>query len=453
MCAASASTSGVIVSPASPVPSGASRLAKIARKAARRCDRIAGARADDLRAAIRVEHRGVQAPVLADAIRFRNDDDRGAGRRAQRIDARIGTGMRDGRERRLVGHDRVSRHARERLRGERHHAEPHPAVVGRHAVHARRRDEDQARHVRPQRRASACRPARGDFFEDMPRNDNPTAAATSTSAANAPITNSRRDRGGSTGRDAVADSASARDCNVGVRCVVVAHRRGRRRAHFGSRRFRRRRDPLISEPRDGADEILRVAVVAERAARLQHGLRERRVAAIRAAPYRGQQLVAADRARAVLDEIDHDLEHADPDRDIGAAMQQSARVRDQLEFVRNGRTGMGVLRISPPRMPEAGRRASRTTQRNVPRKRRERAPARRRTNIPRRPPVSSGTASLAYGYDRLARNDRASPCIRRRPRHSALPWCFSSPAARPRRRSPPTRPSRCRRRKPASTKP
>ena len=84
------------------------------------------------------------------------------------------------------------------------------------------------------------------------------------------------------------------------------------------------------------------ARVAERAACFQHGLRERRVAAVGAAPDRRQKLVATDRARAVFDEVDHDLEHADPDRDIGAAMQQSACVRDQLEFFetvgRHGRT-------------------------------------------------------------------------------------------------------------------
>jgi len=111
MCAASASTSGEIASPSSPVPSGASRSRRFF---ARRLAAATGsaARADDLGAAVGVEYRRVETPVFADAVRFGVDHDRGASRGTQRRDAGVRACMRDCRERRFVRHDGVTRHTR-----------------------------------------------------------------------------------------------------------------------------------------------------------------------------------------------------------------------------------------------------------------------------------------------------------------------------------------------------
>ena len=70
---------------------GSKQLAQIARETARRGNRIARARADDFRAAVRIEHRRIDAPILADAIRFGSNHDRGAGCRTQLRDARVRT--------------------------------------------------------------------------------------------------------------------------------------------------------------------------------------------------------------------------------------------------------------------------------------------------------------------------------------------------------------------------
>ena len=74
-------------------------------------------------------------------------------------------------------------------------------------------------------------------------------------------------------------------------------------------------DPAIAEARHRADHVLRLAVVVDRAARAQHGLAELRIGDIDALPDRGDELVLADRAVAVLDQVGKTIERARRDRD------------------------------------------------------------------------------------------------------------------------------------------
>ncbi len=87
------------------------------------------------------------------------------------------------------------------------------------------------------------------------------------------------------------------------------------------------RDPAIAEARNRADHVLPVARIADRAPRLQHGLAEQRVGDVDFAPDGRDQLVAPDRAVAVLDEIDEHVEHFRRQRRERAAVAQLARGR------------------------------------------------------------------------------------------------------------------------------
>ena len=183
MCAASASTSGEIGSPLRARPSGASNSRRFF---ARRLAAATGSAARALTiscAAVGVEYRRVDAPIFADMVRFGIDHDRSTGRRAQFRDTGVRTRVRDRRERRFVRHDRVTRHARQRRCADRHDAEPHPAVVGGHAVYVRRRDEDQARHGSARSDDRCCgRSVSGFRISTMRERDD--ADATAISARN-----------------------------------------------------------------------------------------------------------------------------------------------------------------------------------------------------------------------------------------------------------------------------
>jgi hypothetical protein len=72
----------------------------------------------------------------------------------------------------------------------------------------------------------------------------------------------------------------------------------------------RRRDPAEAEARHGADRVLHLAVVAHRAPRAQHDLADLRIGHVAAPEHRLRQLVAADRAFAVHDEILQAVERA-----------------------------------------------------------------------------------------------------------------------------------------------
>ena len=109
-------------------------------------------------------------------------------------------------------------------------------------------------------------------------------------------------------------------------------------------------DPAIAEARNRADHVLAVARIADRAPRLQHGLAEQRIGDVEFAPDGGDQLVAADRAVAVLDEIDQHVEDFRRQRCERAAAAQLARGR----IDRAGAEAVGRSRHRKEQRPPVG---------------------------------------------------------------------------------------------------
>jgi hypothetical protein len=100
--------------------------------------------------------------------------------------------------------------------------------------------------------------------------------------------------------------------------------------------------PAEPEPRHGADRALTLAVVADRPPRPQHHLRELRVGYVRAAEDRLHQLVAIDRAIAMLDQATQALEDAGGQRDGKAVAPQLmlGEIEDMIaEAIADGRHG------------------------------------------------------------------------------------------------------------------
>ena len=86
--------------------------------------------------------------------------------------------------------------------------------------------------------------------------------------------------------------------------------------------FVHRADEADALARDGADQALLFAAVADRLARGVDAAGQRGVRNDPAAPDRGDQIVLADHAVAVLHQIDQQVEHLRLERDqIGAAPQ------------------------------------------------------------------------------------------------------------------------------------
>src|SRR3546814_14771624 len=86
--------------------------------------------------------------------------------------------------------------------------------------------------------------------------------------------------------------------------------------------FRSRRQPAEPIARYGADRVLLLAIVPDRAAAAQHRLRQLRIGDVGTAEHGLHQFVAADRAIAVLDQATQAFEHACRQGDDVAAMEQ-----------------------------------------------------------------------------------------------------------------------------------
>src|SRR5581483_7660211 len=78
--------------------------------------------------------------------------------------------------------------------------------------------------------------------------------------------------------------------------------------------------------RDGADQLLRLAGVADRAARRVDVGGERGVRDRAPAPERGEQILSRDDAVAILDEIDQEIEHERLDGNRLAAAGELPRI-------------------------------------------------------------------------------------------------------------------------------
>jgi hypothetical protein len=111
-----------------------------------------------------------------------------------------------------------------------------------------------------------------------------------------------------------------RNCRHGSRldADAFAHRRRKAARFRRQHRVRRqraldclgRRHPAITETRNRPDHPLRLAIVADEPSRAQHDLAELHVGDVDAAPHRGDELVAPDRAIPMLDEVGQAIEHA-----------------------------------------------------------------------------------------------------------------------------------------------
>ncbi|PZQ15428.1 MAG: hypothetical protein DI564_08840 [Rhodanobacter denitrificans] len=214
-----------------------------------------------------------------------------------------------------------------------HDAEPQPGPLGRR-IDRGRQDRDQvvglhrsagraAAHGRRRRRRRRavpqpqCGERDADQHEHRDRERGPTARGTQRCGR-------RRHRRFRHGHGRIGERRRVRS-RRGSR-----HRFGRRR--LGGLLARHDLgDPAVAEAGYRADRLLRLAGVADRAPRLQHDLGQLGVSDVGLAPDRGHQLVAADRAVAVLDQIGQAVEHARRQRTQAAVLGQLARRKiDQM---------------------------------------------------------------------------------------------------------------------------
>ena len=104
----------------------------------------------------------------------------------------------------------------------------------------------------------------------------------------------------------------------------IRHRSGSRWRRIGGVDRRGRHHPAIAEAGDRAHALLRLAVVADRAAHLHDQLAELRIGDVDASPQRGDQLVVADRTLALLHQVGEAVEHASRQRHQLAVVPQFA---------------------------------------------------------------------------------------------------------------------------------
>ena len=306
------------------------QVAQLVRDAAGSGQRIAGARTDEAGAGTRPGQCRLQLPVAAFAAGLGRDHQRRARPGAQFVEVGRIADLRRGRDRRLVGHDRMARQVCQRVGAEGHHAQPHPAIVGTRIPHVRRQHEDEFLQ-RPWR--LRCRDRRG-------------LHGSAVLAAACPHRQHDRteQRRAECCRKAHASPAPSRrggdPCSLLSRrtptAVLQARFRGVLHGHF--RRFDRR-DPLVTEARHRADVVLRVAVVAERTARLQDGLCQDRIAAVGAPPYGGDQFIPADGAMPVADEVGDEVEHPAAEFHRHAGAKEATRFGIEFVLVETVRHG------------------------------------------------------------------------------------------------------------------
>ena len=100
--------------------------------------------------------------------------------------------------------------------------------------------------------------------------------------------------------------------------------------------------------RDGADQALLLAAVADRLARGIDAAGQRRIRDDAAPPDRGDQVVLADDAVAILDQVDQQIEHLRLERDQLAAAPQFAPILIE------GITLKEIANFSPLAQPRGG---------------------------------------------------------------------------------------------------
>ncbi|MDC8012236.1 hypothetical protein OD750_006710 [Tahibacter sp. BL] len=296
------------------------------RRRARRGDRIGPTRRRDARhAAVRTRAQAERPLPVAIGRGVAHDHRDVAERLAQRVALRVGVvaGLAQHREHAFARGHRDAAGA-QALGDEIHAAEPHPRLFG--AVRSGQRQHQRGLRARGMQRRGAYR-GRSRRLAHARREESPQP---------------RDDEHGGDRDDQCDARARPRGRRRRLRrqfddeAVRPRHRRERRIGETfpdvigngvgedqGDRL--RRCDPAIAEARHRRYRMLRGAVVVDRAARAQHELAELHVGHVDAAVHGRRELVAADGALALLDEIHEQIEHAPRTRHGLAVARQFAR--------------------------------------------------------------------------------------------------------------------------------